>query len=67
MIAADVLYEERNVAPVLRALDALTDVAWVADPGRPALPAFLDAAARTWTVASEGTVYRLMGRQVTPA
>jgi predicted nicotinamide N-methyase len=62
VIAADVLYEERNIAPVLRALDALAGEAWVADPGRPALPAFLERAARTWTWSTdeiEPTVYRL--------
>jgi predicted nicotinamide N-methyase len=48
VLAADVLYEERNVAPVLAALD--TDEAWIADPGRPAAPAFFAAAADAWAI-----------------
>jgi predicted nicotinamide N-methyase len=59
VVAADVLYEERNVAPVLRALDALAGEAWIADPGRPALPGFLAAAERTWTVEALEKIYVL--------
>jgi predicted nicotinamide N-methyase len=50
VLAADVLYEERNGAPVLAALDALTDEAWIADPGRPAAPAFFAAAGVAWEI-----------------
>lgn len=51
VIAADVLYEARNVAPLLAALDAVVapgGEALVADPGRPAAPSFFAAAAEHW-------------------
>ena len=45
VFAADVLYEARNVPDVARALATLTrDEAWLADPGREHLPAFVKAA-----------------------
>lgn len=34
VLAADVLYERRNVAPLVALLDALGCEAWLADPGR---------------------------------
>src|SRR4051794_9622217 len=40
VLAADVLYENRNVAPLAALLPRLGDRALVADPGRPAAPAF---------------------------
>lgn len=55
VVAADVLYERRNGAPLLRALEELVaegGEAWIADPGRPAAPEFLGAAARSWDVAA---------------
>ena len=42
VLAADVLYEHRNVAPLLELLPRLGDRALLADPGRPAARAFLD-------------------------
>lgn len=53
VLAADVLYERRNVAPLLAVLPALTAPGGrvlVADPGRLPTPEFLEGAARTWTV-----------------
>ncbi len=53
VLAADVLYERRNVAPLLAVLPALTAPGGrvlVADPGRLPAPEFLEGAARTWTV-----------------
>jgi hypothetical protein len=52
-----VLYEARNVAPLLELLPRLLAVggeAWVADPGRRHAAAFLETAARsgTWRVRS---------------
>lgn len=35
VIAADVLYERRNVSPLTALLTALDTQAWIADPGRP--------------------------------
>jgi predicted nicotinamide N-methyase len=72
VVAADVLYERRNAAPLLRALDALVaegGEAWIADPGRATAGAFLDAARTAWdlgAVAHTGpdgvTVHRLRRR-----
>jgi hypothetical protein len=53
VIAADVLYEERNVAAVAGAIDALlapAGEAFLADPGRSYLGAFLAAMAEGWQV-----------------
>jgi predicted nicotinamide N-methyase len=49
VLAADVLYESRNVEPLLAALDrtvAPGGEAWIVDPGRAAAPAFFDAVPR---------------------
>ena len=48
VVAADVLYERRNAAPLLNALRRLGGEVWIADPGRAAVEEFLDAAAPTW-------------------
>jgi len=48
VLASDVLYEARNVAPLLALLPRLTAAAgeiWLADPGRAPAAGFLDAAA----------------------
>ncbi|WP_432509867.1 class I SAM-dependent methyltransferase [Kineococcus sp. SYSU DK001] len=53
VVAADVLYERRNVAPILDVLPALVapgGEVWVADPGRLPAPEFLERAATQWTV-----------------
>jgi predicted nicotinamide N-methyase len=50
VLAADVLYERSSVALLLELLPRLGDEAWVADPGRPAAGAFLEQAARRWTL-----------------
>ena len=45
------LYELRNVEPLLAALDAVVapgGEAWIADPGRPNAPTFFSAAAQRW-------------------
>src|ERR671914_1211606 len=50
VLAADVLYEQRNVAPLLWLLPRLvapTGEAWLADPGRPMLDRFLAGAGAT--------------------
>lgn len=51
VLAADVLYERRNVEQLLALLPLLGDEVLLADPGRPALPAFLESAAVGWEVA----------------
>ena len=53
VLASDVLYEARNVAPLLALLPRLTAAAgeiWLADPGRAPAAGFLDAAGERWRV-----------------
>ena len=53
VLASDVLYEERNVLPLLAALETLVAPAgevWLTDPRRRHLPAFLELASETWRV-----------------
>jgi predicted nicotinamide N-methyase len=59
VLASDVLYERRNAGPLLGLLPRLGSEALLADPGRPALRAFLDEAGRDWGVQAHGAVYRL--------
>lgn len=69
VVAADVLYERRQVDTVLAALPALVvpgGQVWVADPGRPAADEFVARARVDWTVdrlahtgPPEVTVHRL--------
>ncbi len=66
VLAADVLYERRNVEQLLALLPGLGPEVLVADPGRPALGAFLTAARETWKVEESpdeelprGGIYRL--------
>jgi predicted nicotinamide N-methyase len=54
VLAADVLYERRNVTQLLALLPRLADEVLLADPGRPALPAFLAGAAAEWEVVASG-------------
>ena len=53
VLASDVLYEARNVAPLLALLPRLTAAAgevWLADPGRAPAAGFLAAAAERWRI-----------------
>jgi predicted nicotinamide N-methyase len=50
VLAADVLYERRNVEPLLALLPLLGREVWLADPGRPPLEEFLARAAADWQV-----------------
>ncbi len=70
VLAADVLYEHRNVAPLLELLPRLGEQALLADPGRPAARSFLGALA-DWdaerledAALPRGAVWRLRGRLV---
>jgi len=59
-LAADVLYEQRNVEPLLDLLPRLAGETWLADPGRPYAGAFLDQARELWHVEEPAErVYRL--------
>ncbi len=49
-LAADVLYEDSSVAPLLALLPRLAPVAWLADPGRPVARGFLEQARDRWPV-----------------
>ena len=69
VLAADVLYEERNGAALLDLLPSLGREVWVADPGRAAAGRFFADAVRAWEVRSSshpavpnGGVYRLRRR-----
>ena len=50
VLAADVLYERTSVHPLLGLLPRLAPSAWIADPGRPALEAFLARVHEGWSV-----------------
>lgn len=53
VLAADVLYEERNVALLLSVLPRLVGArgeVMLADPGRPSMPEFLERARADWDV-----------------
>ncbi|HXH89730.1 MAG TPA: 50S ribosomal protein L11 methyltransferase [Gaiellaceae bacterium] len=69
VLAADVLYERRNVAELLALLPRLGDEVLLADPGRPALAAFVEGATPKWEVEwraeaglPRGGLYRLRRR-----
>jgi predicted nicotinamide N-methyase len=49
VLAADVVYERRNVDALAPLLPRLAREVWLADPERPFLPDFLDAMAGAWT------------------
>src|SRR5207248_11031318 len=50
VLAADVLYERANVAPLLSLIEGLGSDAWIADPGRPATAAFLEGVRGGWSI-----------------
>ena len=54
VLAADVLYEQRNVPLLLDLLPRLGGEVWLADPNRPPLPSFLAAARGRFEVVSTG-------------
>ena len=59
VLASDVLYEERNVAPLLALLPRLTRRVLLAEPGRPHAGAFFESAAREWRIDPDPPIYRL--------
>ena len=54
VLAADVLYERRNLPLLLDLLPRLGAEVWLADPNRPPLPEFLAAVGRAFAVRSSG-------------
>jgi len=62
-LAADVLYEQRNVEQLLALLPRLASRVLLAEPGRPYFGAFLEGAEERWLVEELGSrVYRLSRR-----
>ena len=62
-LAADVLYEQRNVGPLLALLPSLASEVWLADPGRPHAAPFLEQAEGLWHVEQPADrVHRLVRR-----
>ena len=59
VLASDVLYEDRNVDPLLALLPRLGREVLLAEPGRPHAARFLAAAAHEWTVEAAPPIYRL--------
>jgi len=59
VLAADVLYERRNVDELLALLPQLGAEVLLADPGRPHAKTFLDGAAQTWAIEQSGTISTL--------
>ncbi len=49
-LASDVLYEQRNVEPLLELLPRLAPVVLLAEPGRPAGTEFFERAREVWTI-----------------
>ena len=69
VLAADVLYEDRNVAALLDLLPAVGREVWLADPGRATARAFFAEAGRDWEARAvghpavpNGAVHRLRRR-----
>jgi predicted nicotinamide N-methyase len=59
VLAADVLYERRNVDELLGLLPQLGGEVLLADPGRPHAKSFFTRAAGIWRIAQAGSVYTL--------
>ncbi len=50
VLAADVLYEQKSVEPLLSVLPRLAPEVWLADPGRAPARTFIERADRSWMV-----------------
>jgi predicted nicotinamide N-methyase len=50
VLAADIVYENASIAPLLSLLPRLAPEAWFADPGRPAGVEFFDQAGSRWSI-----------------
>jgi predicted nicotinamide N-methyase len=59
VLAADVLYERRNVDELLALLPQLGSAVLLADPGRPHAKAFFERAAEQWTIETHGSIRTL--------
>jgi len=64
-LAADLLYERRNVDPLLELLPILAPEVLIAEPGRPAAAEFLRRAEERWEITDAAErVYRLLLRTI---
>ena len=63
VLAADVLYERRNVDELLALLPRLGDEVLLADPGRPHAKGFFERAAASWTIADAGGTVATLTRR----
>jgi predicted nicotinamide N-methyase len=59
VLAADILYERRNVDELIELLPRLGSTVLLADPGRPHAKTFFAEAAGAWHVEQSGIVYTL--------
>jgi predicted nicotinamide N-methyase len=59
VLAADVLYERRNVDELLAVLPKLGNDVLIADPGRPHARTFFERAAEDWRIEAQGQVFQL--------
>ena len=66
VLAADVLYERRNVDELLALLPRLGGQIMLADPGRPHAKTFFAGAAKTWRVEGANSVYTLSSLRSPP-
>jgi predicted nicotinamide N-methyase len=66
VLAADVLYEMRNVDELLALLPKLGGEVLLADPGRPHAKTFFERAAEDWTVNPRGQVFHF-SRKTSPS
>jgi len=64
VLAADVLYERRNVDELLALLPQLGTEVLLADPGRPHAKAFFERADKEWTIETHGSIRSLRLRAV---
>jgi predicted nicotinamide N-methyase len=68
VLAADVLYEQRNVPQLLALLPRLGAEVLIAEPGRPAAKSFFEQAAALWQVEETADrVFRLTSRPSAPS
>jgi predicted nicotinamide N-methyase len=67
VLAADVLYERRNVDELLELLPRLGSTVLLADPGRPHAKTFFAEAARAWEIEQSAIVYALSAVGTTDA
>ena len=66
VLAADVLYERRNVDELLALLPQLGNEVLIADPGRPHAKTFFERAGEAWTIEQSGPITLRRSRRASP-